>query len=121
MTIPPFTRHDSLSVAVIGGGIAGLSCARTLIAHRLAVTVLDTGREPGGRLSTRQVDGYQFDDGAQYFTARDPRFQREVDAWRAAGLAAEWTGRVCILENGTLSAGEQKARYVGVPEMSAIA
>src|SRR4030095_14740211 len=77
--------------------------------------------EPGGRLSTRQVDGYRFDDGAQYFTARDPRFQREVDVWRAQGLAAEWTGRVCVLENGTLSAGEQKARYVGVPEMSAIA
>jgi renalase len=74
MTIAPFTRHDSLSVAVIGGGIAGLICARTLIAHRLAVTVLDTGREPGGRISTRQVDGYRFDDGAQYFTARDPRF-----------------------------------------------
>ena len=121
MTIAPFTRHDSLSVAVIGGGVAGLSCARTLIDHRLAVTVLDKGHEPGGRLSTRQVDGYRFDDGAQYFTARDPRFQREVDAWRAVGLAAEWTGRVCVLENGTLSAGEQKARYVGVPEMSAIA
>src|SRR5215831_1681360 len=102
MTIAPFTRHDSRSVAVIGGGIAGLICARTLSAHRLAVTVLDQGREPGGRISTRQVDGYWFDDGAQYFTARDLRFQREVEAWLAQGLAAEWTGHVCVLENGTI-------------------
>ncbi len=121
MTITPFTRHDSLSVAVIGGGMAGLSCARTLMDHRLAVTVLDQGREPGGRISTRQVDGYRFDDGAQYFTARDPRFQREVAVWLAEGLAAEWTGRVCVLEKGRISAGEQRTRYVGVPEMRAIA
>jgi renalase len=121
MTIAPFTRHDFLSVAVIGGGIAGLICARTLMDHRLAVKVFDKGREPGGRISTRQVDGYRFDDGAQYFTVRDPRFQREVGAWLTEGLAAEWTGRVCGLENGSVSASEQKTRYVGVPEMSAIA
>ena len=89
MTVAPFTRHDACSVAVIGGGIAGLICARILMDHRLAVTVVDEGREPGGRLSTRQGDGYQFDAGAQYFTARDTRFQREVDAWLAQGLAAE--------------------------------
>jgi predicted NAD/FAD-dependent oxidoreductase len=105
---------------VIGGGMAGLICARTLLAYRLAVTVLDQGREPGGRISTRQVAGYRFDDGAQYFTVHDPRFQREVDAWLAEGLAAEWSGRVCVLESGTVSASEQKTRYVGVPEMSAI-
>lgn len=113
--------HDSLSVAVIGGGIAGLICARALTDQQFAVQVFDKGREPGGRISTRQINGYQFDDGAQYFTVRDPRFQCEVDAWLADGLVAEWTGRVCILENGTVSAGEQKTRYVGVPGMSAIA
>jgi renalase len=121
MTTASFTRHDSLSVAVIGGGIAGLICACTLTDHRRAVKVFDKGRTPGGRLSTRQLAGYQFDDGAQYFTVRDPRFRREVEAWLAQGLAAEWTGHVCVLENGTVSASEQKPRYVGVPEMSTIA
>src|SRR5215510_5927866 len=120
MKTAPSTRHDSLSVAVIGGGMRGLICARTLTDHRCAVKVFDKGREPGGRISTRQIAGYQFDDGAQYFTVRDPRFQREVNAWLADGLAAEWTGRVCVLENGTVSASEQKTRYVGIPEMSAI-
>src|SRR5262245_30449982 len=101
-SITSSTRHDSLSIAVIGGGMAGLSCARALTDHRFTVKVFDEGREPGGRIATRWIAGYQFDDGAQYFTARDPRFQREVDAWLACGVAAEWTGRVCILENGTI-------------------
>ncbi len=120
MKIASPTRHDSLSIAVIGGGMAGLSCARALTDQRFIVKVFDKGREPGGRIATQQIASYQFDDGAQYFTARDPRFQREVNAWLADGLAAEWTGRVCILENGTVSAGEQKTRYVGIPEMSTI-
>lgn len=120
MKLTPSTHHDSLSVAVIGGGIAGLICARTLTEQRCTVKVFDEGHEPGGRISTRQLDGYQFDDGAQYFTVRDPRFQREVDTWLAAGLAAEWTGRVCVLGNGVISASEPKTRYVGIPEMSAI-
>jgi renalase len=67
----PSTRHDWLSIAVIGGGIAGLTCARTLTEQRFAVQVLDKGREPGGRIATRQIAGYRFDDGAQYFTVRD--------------------------------------------------
>src|SRR5262245_16456395 len=120
MKMAPSTHHDSPSVAVIGGGMAGLICARTLTDHRFAVRVVDQGSEPGGRISTRQIAGYRYDDGAQYFTARDPRFQREVDAWLADGVAAEWTGHVCVLENGTVSASEQKTRYVGIPEMGAI-
>jgi len=122
--MPQSTRRETLSVAVIGGGMAGLTCARTLLAHpehRFAVQVFDKGREPGGRTATQQRDGYQFDAGAQYFTVHDPRFRRAVDAWRAAGLVAEWNGRLCVLENGTMSASEKKTRYVGVPGMSAVA
>jgi predicted NAD/FAD-dependent oxidoreductase len=73
-------------VAVIGAGIAGLICARLLTAHRRAVTILDKGRAPGGRISTRREDGISFDHGAQYFTARHRRFRRIVQRWRSDGL-----------------------------------
>ena len=122
--MPLSTRRETLSVAVIGGGMAGLTCARTLGTHpehRVAVQVFDTGREPGGRTATQQREGYQFDAGAQYFTVHGPRFRRAVDAWSAAGLVAEWNGRLCVLEHGTMSASEKKTRYVGVPSMSAVA
>ena len=39
-------------------------------------------------MSTRRGDDWQCDHGAQYFTARDPRFKAEVDRWLAAGVAA---------------------------------
>ncbi len=120
------TYPAALSVAVIGGGIAGLTCARTLTAHsaqRLAVQVqvFDEGREPGGRTATLQPEGYQFDAGAQYFTVTDSRFQQAVDAWRTEGLVAEWNGRLCVLEHGRMSAPEKKTRYIGVPTMNAVA
>ena len=50
------TRAAPFSVAVIGG-MSGLICARRLTEHRCAVTVFDKGREPGGRMATRHIDG----------------------------------------------------------------
>ena len=84
--IPP------LHYAVIGAGIAGLSCARALAASGVHVTVFDKSRGPGGRMSTRRGEGWACDHGAQYFTARDPLFQAELARWQAAGVAARWTG-----------------------------
>lgn len=53
------------TVAVIGGGIAGLSCADRLSAT-FDVTVYDTGRlRPGGRCSSRQANDPPRDDGMQ--------------------------------------------------------
>ena len=80
-------------VAVIGAGMAGLVCARTLADHRLPVVLFDKSRGLGGRLATRRTDSDAFDHGAQYFTARDPRFRRYVDAWAERALLAEWRPR----------------------------
>ena len=77
-----------LHYAVVGAGIAGLSCARALTDAGVRVTVLDKGRGSGGRMSTRRGEGWACDHGAQYFTARDPRFRAEVARWLAAGVAA---------------------------------
>ncbi|KAL3931649.1 MAG: hypothetical protein SGBAC_011212 [Bacillariaceae sp.] len=62
------------SVAIIGGGIAGLSCAQELVtnSNKYDVTVFDTGRlRPGGRCASRQPgdsmkppDGNSQNDGA---------------------------------------------------------
>ena len=101
-----------LRVAVAGAGLAGLTAARILEDQGHEVVVLEKSRGPGGRMSTRRRDTMAFDHGAQYFTARDPRFLRHVVAWQERGLAREWEGRV-------LARGEE-TRFVGVPGMSAI-
>ncbi len=110
------------SIAVIGGGIAGLAAARTLAAAGLHAVVFDKGRGPGGRSSSRYAAPYSFDHGAQYFTARDASFRRVLDAWLADGVAARWAGRIVSLrERAASPLRGTTERFVGAPRMSALA
>ncbi|WP_234262740.1 NAD(P)/FAD-dependent oxidoreductase [Hydrogenophaga sp. NFH-34] len=69
---PAVTRH----VAVIGAGMAGVVCARTLVQAGHRVTLLEKSAGFGGRMATRDTEFGGFDHGAQYFTVRDSRFAR---------------------------------------------
>ena len=110
-------------VAVVGAGVAGLACAQRLRAAGRHVVVFDKGRRPGGRVSTRRQGGLQFDHGAQFFTARDPRFVEVVARCEAEGAIARWSGPFATLQGG-VRGGDPRAgavRYVGAPGMSALA
>lgn len=109
-----------IEVAVIGAGMAGLSCARALVAKGMRVKVFDKGRGPGGRMSTRRGDGYAFDHGAQYFTARERVFAREVDRWVRAGVVAPWSGRFGRWAGKFIVETPNRLRFVGTPRMSAL-
>lgn len=115
-----------IRVAVVGGGMAGLTAARILVRHRCRVRVFDKARRAGGRLSTRRVESQgqvlSFDHGAQYFTAYGRAFVRCVEQLREQAAVGAWTG---ILHS--VSAGDSKpvgpdqpTRWVGVPTMSAV-
>ncbi len=61
----------------------------------------------------------QFDHGAQYFTVRDPAFER---ALHAAGAAlGEWHGEFVSLEATHSATLRAEQRWVGVPSMNAVA
>ena len=100
-----------MKIAIVGAGIAGLSCAEVLQAAGHAVSVFDKGRGAGGRMATRRVPtphgDMAFDHGGQYFTARDPRFAAAVAGWQASGVVARWP-----------AAGEDA--WVGTPGMNAV-
>jgi renalase len=110
-------------VAVIGGGVAGLTCARALSAHGIRACVFDKGRRPGGRISTRRSEGQTYDHGAQYVTARDPRFIHLVNALQGEGIVAAWRGRFVEIANGAITPlmASESEWLVGVPGMSALA
>jgi renalase len=91
------------SIAIVGAGIAGLAAARRLSDDGFAVTLFDKSRGVAGRMATRRISDLQFDHGAQYFTARSPRFQAVLRDWQTRGIVAEW-------EHG---------RFVGTPGMTA--
>jgi len=119
VSIPAGGRR--LRVAVIGAGLAGLTAARILEDQGHDVVVVEKARGAGGRMATRRRDGWRFDHGAQYFTARDPRFLRHVLAWQERGLVALWDGRIGVVEDGRIrAAGQGTQRFVGVPGMNAV-
>lgn len=99
-----------MKIAIVGAGLSGLSCAEKLAAGDHIVQLFDKGRGPGGRMSTRRVTTGQgeasFDHGAQYFTARDPKFQTVVADWHKRGIVDRWP-----------AAGDDA--WVGVPAMNA--
>jgi len=114
-------RNESMRVAIIGAGLAGLAAARSLQNNGINVTLFDKSRGPGGRMATRRVEDMAFDHGAQYFTVRDDRFQRQVHSWLQEGIAQEWQGSIGTVKDGTIQKKNvSTTRYVGVPRMSAI-
>lgn len=102
---------------VIGAGISGLVAASGLASRGSLVTVLDKGRAPGGRASTRVHAEGRFDHGAQSFTARGEAFAREALAWRARGLVVPFVGEV----RGAPDDATNPARYVLPAGMGALA
>ena len=66
-------------VAVVGGGLAGLVAARTLADRGRDVTVFERRDEVGGRVRTREVDGFTLDRGFQVMFTAYPAVTRELD------------------------------------------
>jgi phytoene dehydrogenase-like protein len=66
-------------VIIVGGGIAGLACARRLCAHGIAVRLLEASRSVGGRIKTDRQDGYRLDRGFQVLQTAYPEAQRTLD------------------------------------------
>ncbi len=113
---PSLTR-----VAVVGAGLAGLSCARTLADHNVAVTVFEKSRGFGGRCATRHDGAWRFDHGAQYFTVRDQRLRPLIQSWQEQGVIGVWPGALAVRENGSWSPAKTGVRrWVGVPGMNAL-
>jgi len=115
-------RGSPIRVAVVGAGISGLICARTLADHGVSVTVFEKSRGVGGRMATRRTnDGLSFDHGAQYFTVSDYSFGKCIQAWQQDNLVEHWNGRIRVLRQGRIeSCNNDKRRFVGIPGMTSI-
>lgn len=109
-------------VAVVGAGVAGLACARALSERGFRVRVFEREGCPGGRLASRRLDALSFDHGVQYFTTQDARFEPVVRSWQSAGIVARWAARTIVLVGrGQGEEVQSVPRYVGVPNMEAVA
>lgn len=66
-------RHgDSSPVAIVGGGITGLSAAWELQRRAMPYIVLESANRLGGKLQTAQIDGFQVEWAADSFLTSNP-------------------------------------------------
>ncbi|GMI44871.1 hypothetical protein TrCOL_g12704 [Triparma columacea] len=116
----------ALKVAIQGGGLAASVCARTLSEAGINVAVFESGRGPGGRMSTRRAKArsntFQWDHGAQYFSPKSEEFSDLIQRWQDSGLVDVWDGQHCVwsTDNGIVPDPKVADRFVGVPGMNAI-
>ena len=70
---------SSSPVVIVGAGIAGLSCARSLVNEGVDVRIVDRDTRMGGRVRTDQVDGFRLDHGFQVLQTGYPEARRQLD------------------------------------------
>ena len=98
-----------MKALVVGAGIAGLSAAHVLQDRGHSIVVMEKARRPGGRVATRHIlngeadrpelSSLAFDHGAQYFTARNARFVREVERWHRDRVVQVWHGKLAAFDS----------------------
>jgi phytoene dehydrogenase-like protein len=91
------TRPDIL---IVGGGLAGLCCARALHDKGARFQILEAADGVGGRVRTDVVDGYLLDRGFQVLLTAYPEAKRVLDYGRlelkpfAPGAVSWYAGRM---------------------------
>lgn len=109
-------------IAILGAGLSGC-----VLAHGLQgaykIDLFEKSRGAGGRMSTRRADPYQFDHGAQFFTARSRGFKSFLRPFMERGVVQEWQPRKIV----TLEKGQKpykrdwfEPHYVAAPRMNSL-
>ncbi|XP_076903137.1 uncharacterized protein LOC143558115 [Bidens hawaiensis] len=117
-------------VAVIGAGISGAVCASNLAKNGISVTIFESARGPGGRMSRRREiaeDGRElyFDHGAPCFSTTNADVEEMIKGWETRGLVAEWTqnfGSFDFITKKFVNLEKEglTKKYVGMPGMNSI-
>ena len=92
------TPFSAQRIAIVGAGMAGITCARTLVQAGHEVAVFEKSGGAGGRMATVQTPFGSFDSGAQYFTVRDPRFEQVLAL--DPQLVRPWSANAVRVLNG---------------------
>ena len=109
------------SIAIIGAGLAGITLAKQL-QDIAKVSVFEKSPDFGGRMATRQAGPYQFDHGAQFFTARSKQFQEFINDCIAQKKIQTWQPRILSLDPQKKPLKQEwfEPRYVAVPGMNSL-
>lgn len=70
-------QNSTPSIAIIGAGLTGLSCAYHLEQNGLSPVIYERKERPGGRIYSDHVDGYTLDRGFQVLLTSYPEFKEK--------------------------------------------
>ncbi len=118
--------HPCSSVVIVGAGLAGSACARTLAQAGCRVQVLDKARGAGGRLATRRLEWLdaqgqrrqaRLDHGAPAIGARAAAFRQFLADAGQAGRVEPWQP---VLAAGSRPLDPGASLYLPQPDMPAL-
>lgn len=97
-------------VAIIGAGLAGLTCAQQLHQAGYRVVVLEKSRGVGGRLATRRLDDTCADHGVRYLEPQGRLLKSLIELLVQRDILHVWTDTLYELQPTTSeSMGENSA------------
>jgi protoporphyrinogen oxidase len=97
---------------VVGGGLAGLSCARELGG---SCTLLEAEDRLGGLCRTDLIDGFSFDWTGHWLHARDPEIRKAIAGQWLAGNLLEVQRRARIHSEGVWTTFPYQFHLHGLP------
>jgi predicted NAD/FAD-dependent oxidoreductase len=115
-------RKPQRHLAVIGAGLAGITCARTLLQAGHHVQLFEKSRGFGGRMASRNSTFGSFDHGAQFFTVRDARFMNMLA--ELPGVCKAWNETVRTFDSqghfSQLASSNKETHWMSIPRMNAL-
>lgn len=115
-------------VAIIGAGIAGLTCAQQLHQAGYRVVIVEKSRGVGGRVATRRLQDTCADHGVRYLEAQGKFLPQLIEILVQRGILQAWTDTIYDLksvEPGSdltiESHSSGMTRYVAAAGMTAVA
>jgi renalase len=103
-------------VAIIGAGIAGLSCAQQLRQAGYSVVIVEKSRGVGGRMATRRLGETCADHGVRYLEAQGNWLPSLIEVLRQRGILQVWQDQDNQFNNDAII-----TRYVAPAGMTAVA
>ncbi|SES31198.1 protoporphyrinogen oxidase [Actinokineospora terrae] len=107
-----------MRVAVVGGGISGLTAAhrlRALLGPTAAITVVEQSDRLGGKIKTAELAGRRFDVGAEAYLVRRPEVSALLDELGLADGVAHPTGARSTVRAGGVTRHIPGRHVMGVP------
>ncbi|MBD1822495.1 FAD-dependent oxidoreductase [Cyanobacteria bacterium FACHB-DQ100] len=101
---------SQFDIAIVGAGMAGLSCAQSLHQAGYKVVVVDKSRGLGGRMATRRLHGTHADHGVCYLKPKSAQFQALLNWLVDRKVIRVWTDTIHELNSqGQIQPAERQA------------